>query len=129
MRNKEVAALGRFLLARIAEAEAEMEFHHDQTCGLVTHSNWSGCTCQRTEQRYALADCEAKRRIVTLAQNAAAAAADNHSRELDAVLGAQMTMMLEVLRVLAAAYDDHPDYLEAWRPWSEMPNTPAHLER
>jgi hypothetical protein len=124
-----VQTLSQFLLARIAEDESAAEFHHDQTCGLVTHPDWSGCDCARAESKRVLAECEAKRQIVKrleslLAEHFSVSAGERHRQEaqhphLRDWRHMRETRMLELERTLgdlAAVYADHPDYREEWRP-------------
>ena len=97
--------LTEFLLARIAEDERIVaEWPNEGPWGL--HSEGSMWVDPNAQPIYApharvLAECEAKRRIVSLL----------------GALHVQMPASVEVgLSALALPYADHPDYDEAWRP-------------
>ena len=107
--------LTEFLLARIAEDEAEVR-EHQTTWGVET---WSpGCVYANTEYRSmtidparVLAECEAKRQIVKEAKatRLAAEAFTGGSARLAVTYGIEV-----ILRALAAVYADHADYLAEW---------------
>jgi hypothetical protein len=82
--------LTEFLLARIAEDEAEM-----QRADFV----W--------DYQRLLAECEAKRRIVKTRPFKLLAGAEE--RQADRLRD-------QVLRLLALPYADHPDYQQEWKP-------------
>jgi hypothetical protein len=103
--------LTEFLLARIAEdergarqAQADPHGCHDV---LAAYFDDTDKTWRFTHARV-LAECEAKRRIVAMAQRFTAMPDDSGT---DIVLD-------DVLRLLALPYADHPDYDEAWKPGS-----------
>src|SRR5690242_3548761 len=94
-----VLPLSEFLLARIAEAEASIctcgDFDgHPGDCAYVTKAG-----------AFALAECEAKRRVA----------------ELLGIIAADQSLpsnplARRVLGELAVPHADHPDYREEWRP-------------
>jgi hypothetical protein len=85
--------LTEFLLARIAEDEAEM--------AEAVRLRHPGLTIRRSPSRFE-AECEAKRRILETCET--------YEYEVTNAYGYD-----DVLRALAAVYADHPDYDEAWR--------------
>ena len=88
-----------FLLARIAEDEAlaHRVFEDEGT--------WFSVTLSRV-----LAECEAKRRIVRMRQNAKAFVDE-------VVVGMLIAKTLDAaLAHLALPYADHPDYRQEWKP-------------
>jgi len=102
--------LAEFLLARIAEdrivaAESQRDpwrVGHKASC------DWPGdmpgyCSCDATAR--ALAECEAKRRIVEL-----------YGGDVPDEWRGVPSRPMQALASLAAVYADHPDYDEAWRP-------------
>jgi len=118
--------LTEFLLARIAEDEAEV--------GHVEKGSWADEGAGPNGVGWAdvganndvlmarpsrvLAECEAKRRIVEDAKQDMLSAqaldyefGDHSGRTYDVA-----NSMQDVLKVLATIYADHPDYDEAWRP-------------
>ena len=98
-------SLAAFLLARIQEDEAQAAEHA---------TGWWPNLWR------AQAECEAKRRIVERAE--AAAVCTQHGRVRDSGCGeciaAEAVEVADgyVLADLAAAYADHPDYSEEWKP-------------
>lgn len=99
--------LTEFLLARIADQEAAARVDRAVDADpLVT--------------RYAtqaLAECEAKRRIVEdLTAHLEADHAAMESPVASASWHAKATALKSVAYLLALSYADHPDYDEAWRP-------------
>ncbi len=88
--------LAQFLLARIAEVEqlsiSIAGYHRDDV-----ESNFALCV---------LAECEAKRRVVKVAQ-----AAQDPKLQPETRLAGDL-----VLRNLALPYAGHPDYRSEWRP-------------
>ncbi len=62
-----------------------------------------------------LAECEAKRRIIDLADESVVYWA---TRGSDSKEEGKMWMYGDVLKLLALPYADHPDYRDEWRPWS-----------
>jgi hypothetical protein len=56
-----------------------------------------------------LAECEAKRRIVSFT-------IDDDGLYLEDYSGALSTATDRILRFLASVYADHPDFREEWRP-------------
>jgi hypothetical protein len=93
--------LTEFLLARIAEDEAAVL---DWTEDHATVGAW---WIQRI-----LRDCAAKRQIIRRIDLSEWEWDVAHS---PSTAGAASTLD-ELLRLLAVAYDDHPDYREEWRP-------------
>lgn len=107
-------SITEFLLARIAEDEERAEFVARQIEG----NNWTppsepwmlswhdeyDLLC--IEPSRALADCEAKRRIVEEARN--------YSPELAEGDNGEWALDMAV-RALASVYADHPDYRDEWK--------------
>ena len=87
--------LSEFLLARIAEDEMQARKHLLD----ADRHGWGSYPAR------VLAECDAKRRIVELADR------DDNWR-----YGMHSEAIGEVLRLLALPYADHPDYREEWRP-------------
>ncbi len=106
--------LTEFLLARIAEDEETArqpdlmwpsswtaKFHHYEALRETKPRDYAmGRYCTQFDPARVLAECEAKRRIVALAESVT----DMHAE----------WETLEML--LALPYADHPDYDETWRP-------------
>jgi hypothetical protein len=90
--------LAEFLLACIAEDEAEIAAGFDFAA--LDSSGWMGHAAGWGRER-ALAECEAKRRIVEKC---------TESYPLNVDEGPW------ILRELALPYADHPHYREEWRP-------------
>jgi hypothetical protein len=100
--------LTEFLLARIAEDEAETE--------AAIQMRYPGLTIRRNPSRV-LAECEAKRRIVEISSQQIAAADKRHPEQIERSFNAGAAFVAHnALLALAAVYSDHPDYDEAWRP-------------
>ncbi|SDD41789.1 DUF6221 family protein [Auraticoccus monumenti] len=108
-----MTTLTEFLLARIAEDEAvaqgvrphENLSTRDLTdLGFVNRDGYARCTV--TSGRV-LAECEAKRRIVT--------AARDYSPELEHGDNGEWALEM-ALQALALPYAEHEDYREEWRP-------------
>jgi len=115
--------LSEFLLARIAEDEA----------GENTYATAIGASTDHDQRRW-WAECEAKRRIIDLAQQARSQGdvvvtvygGSSSAPPFGAVGGSgggggggspgRRTALEQVLRLLALPYADHPDYSEEWRP-------------
>lgn len=98
--------LVEFLTARLAEIEARHEVNW-----------WNECDrCHDHAPCWALRDVEAKRRIVARAALVGAAAMPpaDLARATEITDG-RYRVLGEVLRDLASAYSDHPDYEEAVR--------------
>ncbi len=90
--------LEEFLLDRIAEDEAEIALGPD--FATLDTSGWMGHAAEWGRER-ALAECEAKRRIVD---------------ESGSGRGSWPDAIWRCLQFLALPYADHPDYREEWRP-------------
>ena len=89
--------LAGFLLARIAEDESETRWLGPCDCRVEGFPLQHGLRCPER----VLAECEAKRRIVTT--------------QLQPYPAGHAPATL-VLRLLALPYADHPDYRQEWRP-------------
>jgi hypothetical protein len=107
-----------FLLARIAEDEADVRGHaFDYTyqdtgvsvCRHESHrlSGWPPACWRAQVAPRVLAECEAKRRIVERC--------DPHMTPEGATWEHE-GLAMDVLGELASVYADHPDYREEWRP-------------
>lgn len=94
-------SLTEFLLARIAEDEATVAATVERAASERIPADELGPWRTRV-----LAECEAKRRIVT----AIAAWLDEHSDEDHVPAGD------DALAWLGTIYADHPDYRDEWRP-------------
>lgn len=92
-------SLVEFLLARIGEDEARVEFVRD----FIPEHGDQG---EYIDPARVLAECESKRSIIKRYMQASA-----HLDVADADVP-----MVGMLRDLAAVYADHADYDEAWRP-------------
>ena len=106
--------LTEFLLARIAEdrVAAALSQREPHRVGHRSACDWWGdmpgyCTCDATAR--AIAECEAKRRIVEVWPDSFGSWTADQAYAAKRVKDA-------VLLDLAAVYADHPDYDEAWRP-------------
>ena len=94
-----------FLLARVADDEERARFVDSQHDEWARRQRWEPWRLSWQDEydllcidpARAIAECEAKRRIVEM-----------HSAALS---GSRRT-----LAILATVYADHPDYNEAWRP-------------
>lgn len=95
-----------FLLARIADDEAEATAAHWARCGSMGWDDSTPCDCGLPERT--LAECEAKRRIV-----ADRVRIDRSANEDEWSMG-YSDANHDALRALAAVYADHPDYNPAW---------------
>ena len=115
--------LVEFLLARIAEDETKAR---DAQADAMVGARWKRWpedayteiqTMVLSSSRRALAECEAKRRIVERETERLReqwrARRDEHRETFDEWLRPPYG---ETLRILASVYADHPDYDEAWRP-------------
>lgn len=111
-----------FLLARIAEDEADAETKHD-----TAYHDYENCHCNHPAR--VLAECEAKRRIVGLCTAEAMRMGDTIESMADDggwdSIGDDSTFHItrqeylrhrEILRLLALPSADHPDYREEWKP-------------
>ena len=99
--------LTEFLLARIAEDEEwAMTSASTSTPGSFTRDNYGALLIQPTR---VLAECEAKRRIIELA--------NEQWGELDLYTTGEIPPeWVRVLELLALPYADHPDYRQEWKP-------------
>ena len=101
-----------FLLARIAEDEEQATRSKAEVAAgkkFAVFASWINLTADRM-----LAECEAKRRIVDLAQSV-----DGDERYAAEVIGGVDgdtvdTDGADILRALASVYADHPEFDEAW---------------
>lgn len=128
-----------FLLARIAEDEAEAVRVHDIECSIHRGFADDRGDCDCHDPARVLAECEAKRRIVEMHQSWPVLVeqppvfepidADPSSLAMRA--SQQLAWLTDqeyrdrfgtepptapMIAALAAVYADHPDYHEAWRP-------------
>jgi hypothetical protein len=110
-----VSDLAEFLLARIAEDEAEAPDIHDDDM-------WSdGCSCNFPARW--LAECEAKRRIVELHSTEREHQCPNEDGTSDYynhlrgwAEEVEHPQVCPTLRLLALPYADSEGYREEWRP-------------
>lgn len=101
-----------FLLARIADDEATHPVygyllnveHHETGCMELAAVERCDAQCDCDGPRRWLAECQAKRAMV-----------EEFGPDLDSG-GAEGHFTQRALSHLAAVYDTHPDYNEAWRP-------------
>lgn len=64
-----------------------------------------------------LAECEAKRWVIELAQQAMDEAAEHgHDKQVGAVFEGRASLAEAMLRAEATAYADHEEYLPEWKP-------------
>lgn len=117
--------LVEFLLSRIAEDEAEANRALADKWGEAQWSTaWWSCDEQGShvavDPPRAVAECEAKRRIVKAAREASG---DHVGIAMEFCVGKEEwdEHMAEdpgdaIFQALAAVYADHPDFDEAWRP-------------
>lgn len=97
-----------FLMARIAEDEADASSVHELACDLVANGlsyPTFGWTCSCGKPARTVAESEAKRRIVQLDVCTACATEAQTCSHQD-----------ETHRLMALPYADHPDYVEEWSP-------------
>lgn len=114
-----MTTLTGFLLARIAEDESDSAVDPDE----MTADDWAdrGDLNEARlvwQKRRALAECEAKRRIVGWLLDALAAKAETEADPDPATrwVGDQHINALALAaQSLASVYANHPDYDEAWR--------------
>ena len=113
--------LTEFLLARIAEDEADADAEDEAFAGTTLLPEFDSDHQARWHTDRARAECEAKRSIVA-----------EHGFDFVSPVGAESSWEeftscntchrdvgeypCPTLRHLAAIYSDHPDYDEAWRP-------------
>ena len=120
--------LTEFLLARIAEDEEEIGaeiFGHDDSAG-PNGIGWAEVGAINevllSSHRRALAECEAKRRIVALHREAVDEDAGGNRFSTGCTecggegFGETVPWPCPTILYLAAIYADHPDYREEWRP-------------
>jgi hypothetical protein len=100
--------LTEFLLARIAEDEAEIA---NPEWATLPSDGWMGHAAAWGRPR-ALAECEAKRLIV---EDFEVYAADYRAAPSDFAAGRRHAALLAASRV-AAIYASHADYLSEWKP-------------
>lgn len=126
--------LATFLRARLDETEAALIRYRDGHEGPCVnfegqdpkyHDPWDSCdrhikAAEATpyrDARFGLADIEAKRHIVELYADADRRANLAPSWDARTLARAQRSTLEVVLRLQAAAWIDHPDYREEWRPY------------
>lgn len=107
--------LDDFLLARIAEEEAEIAAGFD--FATLDSSGWMGHAATWGRDR-AIAECDTKRRIVQI--HAAGEHACPSPEALDdglwSITDQDVMRPCPTLRLLALPYVDHPVWREEWRP-------------
>lgn len=100
-----VLTLSEFLLARIAEQEAAASrLHPEEALGVHFSGEVEPVIVIRA--RDVLAECAAKRAIVD----------DARIRAVRLTVAIEQLVDYRVLRHLASAYVDHPDYRDEWKP-------------
>lgn len=111
--------LTEFLNARLDETEAAARLVRDwpSVVDAVTNPRVTEHLVHHSPDR-ALAEVDAKRRIIALAYEATGLDMD---RDLDRAVDAREKSGIEfvgerLLRTIAQPYADHPDYDESWRP-------------
>jgi hypothetical protein len=103
----ETMTLTEFLLARIAEDEADIRaIEYDRTVAAIAPGMFSVDHPLRL-----LAECEAKRRIV----ERLSPLLDPFSHSADRACTAEVDLAWDVLASLALPYADHPDMRPEWR--------------
>lgn len=103
-----------FLLARIAEEEANAEWIHDSSEDNLQMLEFFGaCTCGRPAR--ALADCQAKRRAIESAWGDHLRIESEWGRGQGSKQLTAANDYPEVVSALAEVYADHPDYRPEWR--------------
>lgn len=103
--------LTEFLLARVAEDEAQARTEQILRNGFPYYSTEATAFERHLGPARVLADCEAKRRIVAAFQ-----LRDEQGRLRGGeVFGYHATGLAVAIRCLAEAYADHPDYRAEWR--------------
>jgi hypothetical protein len=112
-----------FLLARIAEDEETARTRGDGPVhfpGCSLHDNSTEpfrCDCAGPDR--ALAECEAKRRIVVRDGWAAMHPCTRPGHTACTLLWEEhhdATLAMETLQIVTTPYADHPDYRDEWRP-------------
>ena len=116
---QEQDSLADFLLARIAEDEAEQREGetewHLRGCGWNLGEGLTRvCGCGLPAR--VLAECEAKRRIVAHLRFYTLTDQERRARPDDPTERLADDISAESLRLLALPYADHPDYQPEWRP-------------
>lgn len=103
-----------FLLARIAEDEEGASLVHRESCIYLNSDDTEPCDCGYPAR--VLAECEAKRRIVSsaLSLNEQADAMSDDEPNHASFQGQALAWRV-ALRFLALPYAGHPDYDTAWR--------------
>jgi hypothetical protein len=106
--------LADFLLARIAEDEeaARCARMSDRDGGVETGS----AHISRWPPPRVLAECEAKRRMISLANSAIAEAEAEPGPPSGPLFEARASLAQTMLRAAALPYADHPEYLQEWAP-------------
>jgi hypothetical protein len=118
--------LTEFLLARIAEDERAAQdavverdtIFPNGAYGTPELAMWAevdtGVPCVGIEPDRALAECEAKRRIVEAADRAQRSLERRARPATDAISG-HVIAFREVVGYLALPYADHPDFRQEWK--------------
>lgn len=99
-----------FLMARIAEDEAVAATEAVLRDGDPYFDGEASAFERSHDPARVLAECEAKRRIVSTMQSAINGGWQSQSREEIEFVATR------TLRLLALPYADHPDYREEWKP-------------
>jgi len=122
----ETLTLTGFLLARIAEDEAEaakllrraqdheLAIQEPRLLG-TTIPGWHDWPLVQDLAARVLAECEAKRRIVEMAQETLATEGAGFPAD-DSGFEEAHSLAAATLRALATVYADHPEFREDWRP-------------
>ena len=124
MTTTQTLTLAEFLLARIAEDEAvarRAQRAYQHVFGIPHYFTANSDTSVAMNPRVALAECEAKRRIVEDADTYVGEFENEDWRTNDTftagrVAGRARSWRDDTLRLLALPYADHSDYEEGWRP-------------
>lgn len=114
-----MTTLPEFILARIAEDEAAARPYETAVLEDAPVVAWGFGQATTKRQMRALADCEAKRRIVDWLTEVIADKERVLADPDPAMVWAgdqHLNAMALAVQALASVYADHPDYREEWRP-------------